>query len=184
MRAEDLLNDFMRMRREQLECVKAHCSVDVSAEGYDAIDGAEQAVLYISRPIGEDDFHQLPKIEEFDSRFAEIMTLFISRDLSQVVKPGSDSVDRETLSSLSRQALEQAGAPEEETGLKKTRLFKSFRQAQDHLLETSESPVVGPPPRNAAPLKRERNAMVTMSRPVSASSVETGGESDPESDVQ
>jgi hypothetical protein len=150
-RAEELMEGYRQRQSERLRVIKEHCSVDMYHDTYDAIDGAEQATLYVNRPITEDDFRQASKQSDFDSRFADMMTLFMHNDLNAVItealggsssptkKPGSpvpspsgalDSgpVDYASLRFVSKQFLEgQEGATEE---AKKRTLYKSFRVLQ------------------------------------------------------
>ncbi|CUG86055.1 Hypothetical protein, putative [Bodo saltans] len=147
-RAEELMQSYRRRHGERLRVIKEHCSVDMYSDAYDAIDGAEQATLYVNRPITEDDFRQATKQTDFDSRFADMMTLFMHNDLNAVItealggsssptkKPGSPApnvghdapLDYASLRFVSKQFLEgQEGATEE---AKKRTLYKSFRVLQ------------------------------------------------------
>jgi hypothetical protein len=146
MRAQDLLESYRAIRNEQINAIRSHCSMDMFDDRYDALDGAEAAVLYVGRPITDDDFRQPPNPNDFDSRFAEMMTLFLHHDLSGVVdgvnltssqssgviknsNPRDQQVDYASLRYVSRQFLqEQVGTTEE---AKKTSLYKSFRVAQE-----------------------------------------------------
>lgn len=104
--AEDLLTTFQRRRREMIELVKGHCSVNVHQEDYDAIHGAEDAILYIPRAIDDDDFRPLQKSEDFDSRFMDIMALFMTKDVSRMMKQGTNEIDKDSLQQLTRKLLE------------------------------------------------------------------------------
>lgn len=161
LRAEELLSDFLERRSEQIKLIKAHCSQDMYSDGYDAINGAEEAILYVGRPITEDDFRQPPKPSDFESRFADMMTLFLHKDLAPVMDDGKGSgspraapsrssalsshdhpVDYASLRFMSRQFLdEQEGLTDE---AKKATLYKSFRVLQGQGKSPDTSALVRP----------------------------------------
>lgn len=155
-RAEELMTQYHTRRAETLRVIREHCSVDMYSEKYDAISGAEDAILYVNRPITEEDFRQPTKQSDFDSRFADMMMLFMHNDIEKVIgdalggsssptKKGSSSlvpttsaasslpVDYASLRYVSKQFLEgQEGATVE---AKKRTLYKSFRVQQQSKLD-------------------------------------------------
>lgn len=139
MHAEELFQQHDRQHREARALLASHFSEDPSSPTYDAIDGAEKAVLYIPRPIGHDDFRISPRAENFHSKFLHIMTLLLHRDLSSVLKQHrTDSIDVDALVTLSRDVTDQMQPP---PGVDlKSYVFSSFRQqraAEDHLASSS-----------------------------------------------
>ena len=82
LRALDLLaklEDDCKVRRN---FVAQHHRPDPFDDDYDAIANAEQGVLYIPRNLMDEDLTQVRKPGEFDSNYADILTLFLTKDVS------------------------------------------------------------------------------------------------------
>lgn len=87
LRAVDLLARLEDDCKERRHFIAQHVRPDPYSDNYDAIANAEQGVLYIPRNLMDEDLTQVRKPGEFDSNYADILTLFLTKDLTTLAVP-------------------------------------------------------------------------------------------------